>query len=431
MDAVSRISVQWGGCAAGRIIKAMENGRIKSGRRVERRRAFLINFAFFALIVALGYIFLKYLFWPVFPFLLALFFGRLFQRPVGFAQRKLKIGRGFPSVLLVLAVLFIIIGLMILLGATIFSQLRSFVGYLDERFSSLPQMIESLKAYLDSALGFLPDSIEDAALGSINRFLDNLIAGAGGGIDWSILSGPIQVTFNAAKQVPGAVLAIVVSCVCCVFITIDYPRIRRFIYRQIPPEKREVFAQTKRTVFSSFKKVAKAYLLILCITFLELLIGFKILSAIGVLSDTYIIIIALAIAVIDIIPVLGTGTVLIPWALYSLIAGHTGLGIGLAVIYALITVLRQYIEPKLVSVQLGLPPFITLIAMFFGLQLFGFIGLFLMPMLIMLIKMLSDNGTLHLWRTERDEQEYAGAQGQKASPADSAAPGDSGSGERV
>lgn len=402
----------------------MENSREKSRRHVEKRRAFLINFAFFALIITLGYIFLKYLFWPVFPFLVAFAFAMVFQRPVNFIQKKAaRIGRGFPSLVLVLVVLFIALGLIVLLGATIFSQLRSFVTYLDERFSSLPQLIESLKTYLGSALGFLPDSIEPAVLGSINRFLDNLSAGTGGGIDWSFLSGPLQVTFNAAKQVPSAVLAVVVSCVCCVFITIDYPRIRRFIYRQIPPEKREVFSRTKRTVLFSFGKVAKAYLLILCITFLELLIGFKILSAIGVLNGSYIIILALVIAIVDIIPVLGTGTVLIPWALYSFIVGNTGLGIGLAIIYALITVIRQYIEPKLVSVQLGLPPFVTLIAMFFGLQLFGFIGLFLMPMLIMLIKMLSDNGTIHLWRTERDEKAYAASQTKTTDPpAESTAP---------
>ena len=404
--------------------------REKSRLHVEKRRAFLINFFFFALIIALGYLFLKYLFWPVFPFLTAFFFAWLFQRPVHFAQKKLKLGRGVPSLLLVLLFLFIAIGLITLLGATIVSQIQSFFHYLDERFSSLPQMIESLKGFLNNSLGFLPDSIELAVRDSINGFLDRLINGTGGSIDWSFLSGPLQVTFNAAKQVPGAILSIVVSCVCCVFITIDFPRIRRFIYRQIPPEKREVFSQTKRTVLSSFGKVAKAYLLIICITFLELLIGFKILSAIGVLSDSYIIFIALAIAIIDIIPVLGTGTVLIPWALYSLIVGNYGLAAGLLVIYVLISVIRQYIEPKLVSIQLGLPPFITLLAMFFGLQVFGFIGLFLMPMLIMLVKMLSDNGVIHLWRTERDEAEYKQSHQEPAAPADlEAAPASSSSGK--
>lgn len=397
-----------------------EDYKTKGSLRVERRRAFLINFVFFALIIAIGYVVLKFLFWPLFPFLMAFVFAMVFQRPVHFVERKLKIGRGFPSVLLVLLILTVVLGVLTLLGALLVNQTRALFESLGERFVSLPQMLESLKATLGSALAFLPDSIEGTVVQSINRFLDGLIGGTAS-FDWSILAGPLEGAFNAAKQVPGAVLSVVVASVCCVFITIDFPRIRRFAYRQIPPEKREVFSHTKRAVLSSFGKIAKAYLLILCITFLELLAGFKILSAVGLMSDTYIIVLALVIAVIDIIPVLGTGTVLIPWALYSLIVGNTWLGIGLAVVYVIITVIRQYIEPKLVSLQLGLPPFLTLIAMFFGLQLFGFIGLFLMPMFVMLIKMLSDNGTIHLWRTERDEREYA--QEQNGSERTEPAPG--------
>lgn len=383
-----------------------EDHKSKRALRVEHRRAFLINFVFFALIIAIGYVVLKFLFWPLFPFLMAFVLAMAFQRPVHFVERKLKIGRGFPSVVLVLLILMIVLGVLTLLGALLVNQTRALLGSLGERFGSLPQLLESLKATLSSALAFLPDSIEGTVVQNINRFLDGLIGGTAS-FDWSILAGPLEGAFNAAKQVPSAVLSVVVASVCCVFITIDFPRIRRFAYRQIPPEKRAVFSHTKRAVLSSFGKIAKAYLLILCITFLELLIGFKILSAFDLMSDTYIIVLALVIAVIDIIPVLGTGTVLIPWALYSLIVGNTWLGIGLIIVYGIITVIRQYIEPKLVSLQLGLPPFLTLIAMFFGLQLFGFIGLFLMPMLVMLVKMLSDNGTIHLWRTERDEREYA------------------------
>lgn len=386
----------------------MIDRKAKRARRVEDRRAFLINFTFFALILALGYIGLKFLFWPLFPFMLAFAFAVLFQRPVRFIEKKVKIGRGVPALVLVLLVLIVIVGFIALAGALLVSQARELIRSLDERFNSFPQMLESIKVSLTSSLAFLPDSIEGTVVANINDFFDGWISGTTP-IDWSFLAGPMEGAFNAAKQVPAAVLSAVVSCVCCVFITIDFPRIRRFVYRQIPPDKREVFSKTKRSVLTSFGKVAKAYLLILCITFLELMIGFKILSACGLMTNKYIIVLSLVIAVVDIIPVLGTGTILIPWALYSLLTGNLWLGIGLAIVYALITVIRQYIEPKLVSLQLGLPPFLTLIAMFFGLQLFGFIGLFLMPMLVMLVKMLSDNGTIHLWRTERDEVEYAKA----------------------
>ena len=75
------------------------------------------------------------------------------------------------------------------------------------------------------------------------------------------------------------------------------------------------------------------------------------------------------------------------------------MAIGIMVLYAFITVMRQFIEPKLVAGQLGLPPFITIIGMYIGVKLFGFIGLFAVPLTIIFIKLLNDEGIIHLWKT--------------------------------
>ena len=141
------------------------------------------------------------------------------------------------------------------------------------------------------------------------------------------------------------------------------------------------------------------------ITFSEMFIGLNILKLIGVYESSYIFVISFVTCVVDIVPVLGTGTIVLPWAVYSFIMGDVGMGIGLLIIYGVITVIRQIIEPKLVAMQLGLPPFITIIAMFFGLKLFGFIGLFLLPLLITMLKVLNDNGTIHLWKRPCDVEE--------------------------
>lgn len=125
---------------------------------------------------------------------------------------------------------------------------------------------------------------------------------------------------------------------------------------------------------------------------------------IGVFNSSYIFVISLVTAIIDIVPVLGTGTVLVPWLLFSFLVGDTGLGIGLLVMYVVITVVRQVIEPKLVAGQLGLPAFVTVIAMFLGVKLFGFIGLFLLPMTIIFAKLLNDKGIIHLWKLPESAQ---------------------------
>ena len=103
-------------------------------------------------------------------------------------------------------------------------------------------------------------------------------------------------------------------------------------------------------------------------------------------------IISFVTCIIDIIPVLGTGTVLIPWAVYNLIFGNFGMGIGLIVLYAVVTVIRQIVEPKLVANQAGLPAIITIMAMFLGVRIFGAFGIIILPFTVIILKLLYDEG---------------------------------------
>ena len=117
------------------------------------------------------------------------------------------------------------------------------------------------------------------------------------------------------------------------------------------------------------------------------------------MSNSYIYLIALGICIFDILPVAGSGGILIPWAIVSLIMGNTAQAIGLIVIYVIITVIRQYIEPKIVGDSLGVNPLITLAGLYFGLKLFGVLGMFIVPILIMTIKAFNDTGRISLWKT--------------------------------
>ena len=114
-------------------------------------------------------------------------------------------------------------------------------------------------------------------------------------------------------------------------------------------------------------------------------------------------IIAAITAIVDIVPVLGTGTIVIPWAVYNLFTGNYGLAIGLFVIYACITVIRQVIEPKLVATQLGIPAFLTITSMFIGSQIFGVIGIFILPITIVMLKLLNDEGIINILHYPKEE----------------------------
>ncbi len=123
---------------------------------------------------------------------------------------------------------------------------------------------------------------------------------------------------------------------------------------------------------------AKAYLLLMALTFVELFIGFSLMGV------NYAFLAAAAVALVDILPLLGTGTVLIPWAVIGFITGDRSIGIGMLILYAVIGIIRQFAEPKLVGKSLGIPPLVSLIAMYVGFRLFGFFGLITAPAVVML-----------------------------------------------
>ena len=108
--------------------------------------------------------------------------------------------------------------------------------------------------------------------------------------------------------------------------------------------------------------------------------------------------IAFIIAVLDILPVLGTGTVLIPWAVLAFASGRISTGVGVFGLYLVITVVRNLIEPKLVGKQMGLSPVIMLPCMLIGLKFFGIIGLFVVPLLVSFLKQLNDRGIIKIFR---------------------------------
>ena len=139
-------------------------------------------------------------------------------------------------------------------------------------------------------------------------------------------------------------------------------------------------------------KMLRGYIIILLITCAELFIGFTILRL------EYAFVLAMLIAIMDILPVVGTGTALIPWGVYQLIIGNVWMGLGLLVLYAAITVIRQIIEPKIIGKQVGLTPIVTLMAMYLGLQLFGIIGMVCLPILLIIIVKLQESGMIKIWK---------------------------------
>ena len=129
------------------------------------------------------------------------------------------------------------------------------------------------------------------------------------------------------------------------------------------------------------------------LTFFELTIGLHILGIASAL------VIAFLIAIFDVLPVLGTGGIMLPWILISFLNNQVKTGVGLLILYLVITVIRNIIEPKIVGKQIGLHPLLMLMCMYLGARLFGFLGIFILPILILIVQNLNDTGIIHIYNS--------------------------------
>lgn len=381
----------------------------------EKRRATLINVAYYTVIVALFYLFMKYAFGLVAPFLVALAIAILLQKPLRIISEKTKIKKNILGAAAVLLIISVIIALIVLVGYRLFVEFKGFGEYIMSKISDLPALTRSAEEWILARLTVLPDSLEKTVADSVTGIVDRILlvsqeetAGmtqtSESGFDLSFLATPLGGLLSTAKQIPVVFAGIFMGIIACFFITCDYDKFRLLISENISREHEIAIVKTRRILGDILGKMLKSYATLIFITFCEVSIGLNILKLIGVYGGGYILVISIITAIVDILPVLGTGTILIPWAIFNLFTGNIGLGIGLVVLYILITVIRQVIEPRLVAMNVGLHPAITLFGMYLGVQVFGFFGIFILPITFVLVKALNDEGIIHLWGMDRKKK---------------------------
>ena len=200
-------------------------------------------------------------------------------------------------------------------------------------------------------------------------------------------SGSILLEGRDIAGMRGMILRIVLTVISTFFISMDFDRIVCFLKRLLPEK---AIGPIREKLFQSLKIFLRSYCLIFLITFSELSAGLFILRI------PYAVWIGLLVAVVDIMPVLGTGLVLLPWAVIAAFMGNFPLAAGMVLLYILMTAVRNIVEPRLVGCQIGLHPLATLISMFVGMQLFGIIGLFVLPVALSLAVQFLRDGVLPL-----------------------------------
>ena len=161
--------------------------------------------------------------------------------------------------------------------------------------------------------------------------------------------------------------------------------------RQLPEKQQAWATDIKSFIFLTLGRLIQAYATLMLITFLELCIW---LTLIGIPHS---IMISALIAIVDILPILGTGTVVIPWVVIEFIMGNWHLGMLLLLMYGFILIVRNILEPKIVGHHIGLYPLVTLVSMYVGLKALGAVGMFIFPLTVIILKHLHDSGKVRIW----------------------------------
>ncbi|QSX08622.1 sporulation integral membrane protein YtvI [Alkalibacter rhizosphaerae] len=318
-----------------------------------------------------------WLFFKVFPYIAPFVFAVLLayalEPVVSFLQNR-RLPRKAATLLTLLMFLGVFSLLVAFLVVRMIGEVRGLMEILPEQVNNFYERVIALMAEESTILSGLPEELASF----IRVSLGNIVEYAG-----TLVNDIVKGALNIAISLPSAVLFLFMTLISTYFISSDREKIGTFLQSQLPAYWITKFHAIKGNIRQSFLKLMKAYLIIMSITFTELIIAFSILQVRFALA------LAVIIAIADILPVVGTGGFLAPWAIYSFVTGDPRMGISLLIVYGIVLLVRQVIEPKIVGTQIGVHPVLTLGSMYVGIKLLGGIGIILGPVIFMVLRSIS------------------------------------------
>lgn len=331
----------------------------------EKRKRFIINFVFFSIIAAILYFSLNYLVIWLLPFIIGFLLAYLMNPAISWLVRKTPFNRKFLAY-------FFTITLAVILGLLVWLAGYLLVNLITDYFYLFTQQIEPVLRDFNSWLNNFIEGFDPAVAAELNQLQSNLLVELQNLAINLSKDGLVMLT-NLTRSLPTIMISFIFTILATIFTNIDFPVVKAFLFSHMPKKFAILIKNIRVTFVETIGKYLTAYLKIMSITFVELSIGFFI---VGIPNP---LLVALLIAIFDILPVLGTGGVMVPWIILMLITGNIHLAIGLAIIYAVVTVVRQFVEPKIVGDQLGLDPLVTLVSIYLGFIWFGVAGMLLVP----------------------------------------------------
>jgi sporulation integral membrane protein YtvI len=356
----------------------------------KKKLVFIINTVFIALTVLIIYVIFKYLLSWLLPFVIAFCIVALLRPLVRVMENAFDIKRKNVA-LAVTAFLYVLVACVLLIAAlqiayAVSRWIADIVPYYETTIQpSLTKAGEGLSAFVSA----LPVQVSEQLSGIQTELFTSFRT-------WLISLSQDGVTFITVvtRRIPSFLLAFIFTIMLSFFLSSQYEDVTRFISRQLPPKPKRIFAELRKILSQTAGRYLKAALTLMVITFTELCIGLLFLKAGNVVP------LAAGIAILDALPFFGVGAALIPWGIIELLQGNTPMGAGLLILYCIILVVRNILEPKIVGDRLGLNPIVTLTSIYVGFKLIGVLGMILFPILTQIAVQLHKKGIIKLFKEE-------------------------------
>lgn len=312
----------------------------------------------------------------LFPFTLALFISIIIRPLVRFLMNKLKFSKKTASIISIITFLIVFFGLIGILSLKFFGEIYKLSQNLNNYSSDIQNLWTENVKKVYTYLGNFPAGFNDQLNNTINSFVSKGSVKLG-----SFINGVI----SFVTSIPTLILYIVITILSTFFMILDRDEILSYLEHQLPKSWLDKVFNIKTEMFTVLVSYLKAQAILGSICLIESLILLNLLAFLK-FDVPYPLLMSIIICIADILPILGAGTILIPWSVLSFATGNIKLGIGLLISYLIIMSVRQMLEPKLISQNLGVHPLITLISMYSGFKVFGVSGFLIGPVVMIILK---------------------------------------------
>lgn len=351
------------------------------------RRILVLTF-YGVLGLVLLYIFVKYLLRILLPFIVAFIISAAIRPMAAILHKRTRVPIKVISVVLVLMLLAFLGFFLFVAADKLLYELKGIVGYINDNADrSIHQILDAVNGVLER-IPFLK------TFGSEQEMLDGF-ATIGKDLLSQMTANMPEMLARAIAVLPNMLFVTLVLIMASYYFCADYNEITAYFSSKLPQGVRRTARLGIARIKGAARSVVKGYLLTIGITFIQLYVGFLIIGT------EYAMTIALITALVDILPIIGVGTVLIPWAIVKLIMGNNYQAFGLLIIFAIVSVVREVLEPKIIGKSIGLHPLATLLSMYIGLETCGFLGMIFFPVLVIGLKTAASIGIADIKEKEK------------------------------